>query len=91
MAKVVGVGPPIPARRLGRVQERRGLAVVLRRHRPGEVEGRAGDMGVDIHAAGEDEHAGRVDRAAALDRPTTIRPSAMQMSLTTPLMPLAGS
>ena len=41
--------------------------MILRGHRPGEVERGAGDVGVDIHAAGEDDHAGRVDHAAALD------------------------
>ena len=67
MANVVGVGPPMPAAALRRVQEGRGLALVLRRHRPGKVERGAGDVGVNIHAAGEDEHAGGVDHAAALD------------------------
>ena len=48
-------------------QEGRGLAVILGGHRPGKVERGAGDVGVDIHATGEDEHAGCVDHAAALD------------------------
>ena len=74
-----------------RVQERVGLAMVFRGHGAGEVDGGAGDVGVDVHAAGEDDHAGRVDRAAACPRRRRSRPSAMQMSLITPLMPLAGS
>ena len=42
-------------------------AVILRGHRPGEVERGARDVGMDIDATGEDEHAGRIDHAAALD------------------------
>ncbi len=42
-------------------------AVVLRDHGAGEVQGGAGDVRVDIDAAGEDDHAGGVDGAAALD------------------------
>ena len=50
----------------GGAGERRVAAVVLRDHGPGEVEGGAGDVRVNVHAAGEDDHAGRVDGAAAL-------------------------
>ena len=67
MANVVGVGPPMPRAALRRAEECRGLAVILRGHRAGEVERGAGDVRVDIDAAGKDDHAGRVDRAAALD------------------------
>ena len=67
MAKVVGVGPPMPPRRIGGADERGVAAVVFRDHGAGEVEGGAGDVRVDVDAAGKDDHAGGVDGAAALD------------------------
>jgi len=42
-------------------------AVVLRDHRPGEVEGGTGNVRVDVHTAGKDHHARGVKRASALD------------------------
>ena len=68
MAKVVGVGAADAAAALRRVHE----LAALRRWSSGimaagEVERGAGDVRVDVHAAGEDDHAGRVDGAAALD------------------------
>ena len=65
--KVVGVEPPMPPRRHEGADERLVAAVVLRDHGAGEVEGGPGDVGVDIHPAGEDDHARGVDGAAALD------------------------
>src|SRR5687768_13379493 len=42
-------------------------ALVLRHEPAGEVEGPAGDMGVDVDPAGKNERAARVDCAAAID------------------------
>src|SRR6185503_2597233 len=42
-------------------------ALVLRHEPAGEVEGPAGDVGVDVDAAGKYERTGRVDCAAAID------------------------
>ena len=47
-----------------RADERGVAAMVLRDHGAGEVEGGAGDMGVNVHAAGENDHARRIDGAA---------------------------
>ena len=90
-AKVVGVVPADAAAALRRVEERPRLAVVLRDQPAGEVERRAGDVRVDIDAAGEDDHAGRVDRARPPSTSATILPSEMQTSRTTPLTPFVGS
>src|SRR6266511_2851873 len=49
------------------MDERTGLPVILRGDAPGEVHRGAGDVGVDVDPAREDDHAARVDRAAALD------------------------
>src|SRR5712692_91675 len=49
------------------MDERTGLPVILRGDAPGEVHRGAGDVGVDVDPAGEDDHAAGVDRAAALD------------------------
>ena len=90
MTKVVGRQPADARRRAGVRRNGAALAVVLRDHGAGEVERGAGDVGVDVDAAGEDDHARRVDRAAALD--VGDDPAvAMQTSRTSPLMPLAGS
>ena len=67
MAKVVGVGPPRPPRAIGVRMNACVPAVVLRRHRAGEVERPAGDVRVNVDAAGEDDHPRGVDGAAALD------------------------
>ena len=67
VAKVVGVMPPRPARSSGVCRNFRRGALVLRDEPAGEVEGAAGDVGVDVDAAGKHDHAARVDRAAALD------------------------
>ena len=67
MAKVVGVDPPMPPRRTGVRTNgalRRWSSGIMA---AGEVEGGAGDVRVNVHAAGEDDHAGGVDGAAALD------------------------
>ena len=40
-----------------------------------KLRARAGDVGVDVDAAGKDDHAGRVDRAAAASTSATMRPS----------------
>src|SRR5262249_55263944 len=50
-----------------RADDRRIAAVIFRDHGPGEVEGRAGDVGVDVDAARKDHAARRVDGTAALD------------------------
>src|SRR5579875_2796420 len=42
-------------------------AMVLRNHRPREVERSAGNVRMHVHAAGENHHAGCVDSATALD------------------------
>jgi hypothetical protein len=58
---------PADAAPADRGADERGIPpVVLRDHCPGEVEGRAGNVGVDVHSAGEDDHPGRVERPAAL-------------------------
>ena len=49
------------------VQERGRLPLILRRHRPGKVERGPGHMRVNVHPTGKDDHAGGVNRAAALD------------------------
>ena len=41
--------------------------MIFRRHGAGEVNGGARDVRMNIHAAGEYDHAGRVDGASALD------------------------
>jgi len=42
-------------------------AMVFGRHRAGEIDRAAGDVGVNVDAAGEDDQAGSVDRAAGGD------------------------
>jgi hypothetical protein len=49
------------------VHELGGRALVLGREGAGEVERAAGDVRVDIDAAGEDDHAGGVDDASAVN------------------------
>jgi hypothetical protein len=43
------------------------LPVLLRDEPAGEVERRPGDMSVNVHPAGEDDHPGGVDGPAAVD------------------------
>src|SRR3989442_1382567 len=52
---------------VGGVHELARGALVLRRHRAGEVEGAAGNVRVDVNAAGEDDHTGGVDGAPAVN------------------------
>ena len=51
---------------LGRVEDRPRLAVLFGDQSAGEVERRPRDVGVNVHPAGEDDHAGRVDGARAV-------------------------
>ena len=68
MANVVGAMPPRPLRRDLGANERLRAAMVFRRHRAGEVDRAAGDVRVNIDAAGKDDHPRRIDRPAAVDR-----------------------
>ena len=61
------MGPPMPARRAGVCRNGAAARWFSGVMAAGEIEGGAGDVGVDVHAAGEDDHAGRVDGAAAFD------------------------
>src|SRR6185436_14105342 len=47
--------------------KRLGAAMILRRHGAGEVDRSAGDMRVNIHAAGEDNHSACINRSATFD------------------------
>jgi hypothetical protein len=44
-----------------------GFTMIFRRHGASEIDGRAGDVGVNVHAARENDHAGRVDRASTIN------------------------
>ena len=56
-----------PGATVRRVHERQRPPHVFRRQPAGEVERGAGDVRVDVDAAGKDDHPGRVDRAPAFD------------------------
>ena len=44
-----------------------GAAMILRRHRASEIDRAAGHMRVNVHAAGEDNHSGGINRPAPFD------------------------
>ena len=60
-----GRGPANTCSKLRRMGELGSVSMILRGHRPGEIERPPGYVRVDIHTSRKDDHAGRIDRANA--------------------------
>ena len=76
---------------LRRVNELPRGALVFGDEAAGEVERAAGDVRVDVDAAGKHDHAASRRSCGRRRRWRRCGPSSMQRSLTTPSMPFAGS